>query len=398
VAKESELKASPSPPSACAFDEGWVGDARGDATPPKAFKFDPAGCCGGAAGLEAYKERMDCFRSDRPGAAELLAPVLEGLAGGADCVPPKKSKPRRLSPGLVDFGGAAGALGGAARTAGSVVLGRGGAGPVGSPNKSPSCGRTLACGGGGAVVAGALPFLMLFPRALCWTTFSGTSSSSPSSSSVAGSGIGPSMTHRLLSYFVRMKFSILASLGTWPSASLCSQYRFARLFPHFSMLAICSSVHESRSTLFTLLMCTPRDRWMPEHRMQTKTPKFQDAHRGCLLRLQSAHDLFDSSLTSCLSVARLRSAASAPGGGGRRDMLRMAEDGGEVRAMYALGAVLAHFKILRGRLDLVSYLELAAAPIECVQLQVVMWACSVDVTYFLSGEVTGGPGVGIRRQ
>ena len=35
-----------------------------------------------------------------------------------------------------------------------------------------------------------------------------TTSSSPSASSVAGSGIGPSITHRLDSYLVRMKFSI----------------------------------------------------------------------------------------------------------------------------------------------------------------------------------------------
>ena len=35
-----------------------------------------------------------------------------------------------------------------------------------------------------------------------------TTSSSPSASSVAGSGIAPSITHRLDSYFVLMKFSI----------------------------------------------------------------------------------------------------------------------------------------------------------------------------------------------
>ena len=35
-----------------------------------------------------------------------------------------------------------------------------------------------------------------------------TTSSSPSASNVAGSGIGPSITHRLDSYFVLMKFSI----------------------------------------------------------------------------------------------------------------------------------------------------------------------------------------------
>jgi hypothetical protein len=39
-----------------------------------------------------------------------------------------------------------------------------------------------------------------------------TNSSSPSN--VDGSGIGPSITQRLDSYFVLMKFSILASEGT----------------------------------------------------------------------------------------------------------------------------------------------------------------------------------------
>jgi hypothetical protein len=48
--------------------------------------------------------------------------------------------------------------------------------------------------------------------------------SSSSSSRVEGSGIPPSITHRLDSYFVRIKFSILASEGTWPGARLASQY------------------------------------------------------------------------------------------------------------------------------------------------------------------------------
>lgn len=45
------------------------------------------------------------------------------------------------------------------------------------------------------------------------TSVRGTSSS-PSASKVAGSGIGPSMTHLLDRYLVRMKFSIFASEGT----------------------------------------------------------------------------------------------------------------------------------------------------------------------------------------
>lgn len=54
--------------------------------------------------------------------------------------------------------------------------------------------------------------------------------------------------------------------------------------------------------------------------MQMKMPRFQLAHRGCLLRLQSAQILLDSSLTSCFSAARLRSVDSAPAAGGRRDI------------------------------------------------------------------------------
>lgn len=56
---------------------------------------------------------------------------------------------------------------------------------------------------------------------------------------------------------------------------------------------------------------------MPEQRMQIKTPMFQDAHRGCLLRLQSAHVLLVSSLTSCLSVAWFCAERST----GRLDMM-----------------------------------------------------------------------------
>jgi hypothetical protein len=55
-------------------------------------------------------------------------------------------------------------------------------------------------------------------------------------------------------------------------------------------------------------------RWMPLQRMHTKTPMFHEAQRGCLLTLQSAQDLLDSSLTSCLSVARFCSVRSGPEG------------------------------------------------------------------------------------
>jgi hypothetical protein len=104
--------------------------------------------------------------------------------------------------------------------------------------------------------------------------------SSSSASRVEGSGIGPSMVQRLDSYFVRMKFSILASDGTCPGASFASQYLFALAFPHFNTLCSCSSVQVSRSTDLTLLMCVPMPRCMPEQRMHMKTPRFQLAHRG----------------------------------------------------------------------------------------------------------------------
>lgn len=51
-----------------------------------------------------------------------------------------------------------------------------------------------------------------------------------------------------------------------------------------------------------------------------KTPKFQDAHRGCLFLLQSAHVLLPSSFTRFLSVVRFCSARSAAGLG-RRDIV-----------------------------------------------------------------------------
>lgn len=79
---DREPKASPNPPRACAFDWGCAGEARGgDCMPPKAFA---AGCGGGAAGFDAYSDKIDCFKSDLPGAPGVLGPVLEGRAGSAD--------------------------------------------------------------------------------------------------------------------------------------------------------------------------------------------------------------------------------------------------------------------------------------------------------------------------
>lgn len=296
-------------------------------------------CCGGwgaAAGLEAYSDKMLCLRSVLAGGPD--APVLEGLRGPALLPPPpKKSSPNKLSPGLVCFGGAAGALTGEGclLTAGSVVLGLTGA-ETSSPNKSTSCGLALCwLGGGRPPLCPVCPFLIELPLARSCTTFRGTSSSPSSPSSVSGSGIGPSITHLRLSYLVRTKLSILLSFGTCPSASFASQYRFARLLPHFTILASCSSVHESRSMLLTREIWTPRLRWMPEQRMQMKIPRFQDAHRGCLLRLQSAQTLFAGSWTRLLRAARLRSVVSADAEAARRDIV-VARIGGQAVCLVPL--------------------------------------------------------------
>jgi hypothetical protein len=179
-----------------------------------------------------------------------------------------------------------------------------------------------------------------------------TVSSPPSN--VEGSGIGPSITQRLDSYLVRMKFSIFDSEGTWLAASFASQYLdllanpdskskrlvthlLALAFPHFNMLWVCSSVQESKSTDLTLLMCVPIPRWIPEHRIHTNMPRFQLAHRGSmhvsykylwawissvrLFFLQSAQLLFDSNLTRLFKVARFCSTRLSDGFW-RRDMLK----------------------------------------------------------------------------
>lgn len=48
-------------------------------------------------------------------------------------------------------------------------------------------------------------------------------------------------------------------------SSTAATHLFARLFPHRSTLCSCSSVHASRSTDLTRLMCVPIPRWIPEH-------------------------------------------------------------------------------------------------------------------------------------
>jgi hypothetical protein len=193
--------------------------------------------------------------------------VLAGRGGAAGW--PKKSNPRSESFVLVALGGAGPDFAGTCIAGGPVLL-------------------ALCAGAGSAPIrstcgAAVWPTDALRMDSLCatfclsLTTPNGTSSS-PSASSVEGSGMGPSITHLFSSYLVRIKFSILASDGTWLAASFASQYLFARPFPQFKTLCSCSSVQASRSTDLTRLIWVPIPRWMPEQRMQTKTPRFQLDH------------------------------------------------------------------------------------------------------------------------
>lgn len=163
-----------------------------------------------------------------------------------------------------------------------------GGGAMSSANKS-CCGTLRTCDGPGPGEGLGTTFCEADLSMLCFsfTKFSGISSS-PSASNVEGSGIGPSITHLFDSYFVLMKFSILASDGTCPGASFASQYLFALEFPHFNTLCSCSSVHASRSTDLTLLMCVPMPRCIPEHLIQMNMPRFQLAHLGSANSLLSA--------------------------------------------------------------------------------------------------------------
>ena len=177
---------------------------------------------------------MDCLRSglEGPDAPAGFESVLEGLPNDADGVLPKKSKPSRESPGFVSLGGAAeprGGIGGGFVPDGSVVLGRAGGDGVSSLKKSTFCTdrRGGSVGWLDAVEARCEEARSSF--AFCCTRLRGysthrqhhsylwrwslskfkrTTSSSPSVSRVAGSGILPSITHLFDSYFVRIKFSI----------------------------------------------------------------------------------------------------------------------------------------------------------------------------------------------
>ena len=116
----------------------------GDCIPPK----DPwLLCCtvGCGFGAEAYKERIDCFKSGLDGTFEFagLDDELDGRFTEAAGGPPKKSSPNSESDALTGFGGAA-CFGGGRAPGVSVVLGR--AGGFGTSPKRSTCGVGL--GGG----------------------------------------------------------------------------------------------------------------------------------------------------------------------------------------------------------------------------------------------------------
>jgi hypothetical protein len=118
---------------------------------------------------------MDCLRSGLDGAELEVAVVLDGLAGGLACGPPKKSSPNKESAGLLCFGGAVSAFGGGSLSPGGPVLGRAGAAAGSSPNKSIAGPGLGAARGGGTVPAEAAAFCEadLSNFAFSWTTFNG---------------------------------------------------------------------------------------------------------------------------------------------------------------------------------------------------------------------------------
>lgn len=128
----------------------------------------------GAAGFDAYRDKIDCFKSGREGPLPATVGLLEGLAGGADVGPDRKSSPSNESAGC--FGCALG--GGGAVCVGGPVLGRAGAEIGLSPNKSTlgACRRT-ALGPVEAVLdAPALCDVDLSILAFSCTTLSGCKS------------------------------------------------------------------------------------------------------------------------------------------------------------------------------------------------------------------------------
>lgn len=115
-----------------------------------------AGC---PAGFAAYRERIDCFKSARGAFEGAELAVLAGRVGVEEPEPPKKSRPRRESPGLLCLGGAGSAFGGGGLvTGGGPVLGREGGEVVSSPKIS-----IVGC----LLTGGAVDLLLVAAAARC---------------------------------------------------------------------------------------------------------------------------------------------------------------------------------------------------------------------------------------
>ena len=70
----------------------------------------------------------------------------------------------------------------------------------------------------------------------------------------------------------------------------CEKNALAASFPPLALNKSSSSaVHRSMFALFTAVMCTPNDRWIPEQSRHINTQKFFDVHFG-LAVLQSKHN------------------------------------------------------------------------------------------------------------
>lgn len=129
----------------------WTGGdcTGGDCIPPKELWRSCWGCdCG--FGAEAYSDRIDCLRSGRDWLTDppmALPEALEGLSVGPVRGAPKKSRPSNESPCFACGLDEGGAFGGAAREAGSVVLGL--AGGVGTSPRMSMLGGGFRNGAGG---------------------------------------------------------------------------------------------------------------------------------------------------------------------------------------------------------------------------------------------------------
>src|SRR5437879_4922457 len=106
--------------------------------PPKEPDDACDGCCWGCGrGAEAYRDRIDCFKSGLD-CAPGVAAALDGRAGA--CASPKKSSPSNESAGFVCFGGAGSDFGGGLDATGAALFALGGDSALSSSPKRSCCG------------------------------------------------------------------------------------------------------------------------------------------------------------------------------------------------------------------------------------------------------------------